>query len=164
MGQNNFYTPTNQLGLISTPLTGTELIRVYQGPVFKKALYANLVNSTINTISTAGAASISAFALNSAGPSLTQAVVVMTGTLGAGATLTLPTVAHLVATLGANFTAGMTWILKVVNVSSANFAWTLTTATGWGALGGTLTIGQNASRDFLMTLTSATAGTVQSIT
>lgn len=95
-----------------------------------------------------------------------KTILNLTGTLGAGAALTLPTVANLVAAMqaaGLNPSPGQTWELEVQNNSSAAFAWTLTTNTGW-TLNGTLeTITQTTKRSFLITLTSLTAATSQSL-
>jgi hypothetical protein len=89
-------------------------------------------------------------------------VVDMTGTAAAPSTLTLPTVAALVTALGADFVAGMSWLMRVINHNADNDAWTLTTAAGW-TLTGTLSVAQSTYRDFVVTLTSATAGTVQDV-
>ena len=86
----------------------------------------------------------------------------LTGTLGAGANATLPTVAALVAQL-VNVVPGQTYKLRIVNGSSANFAWTVVTNTGWGTLNGTMTIAQNTWRDFIVKFTSLTAATLQSV-
>lgn len=77
----------------------------------------------------------------------------LTGTLGAGASLQLPTVAALQSTLAESYT-GQTYILRIINNSSAAFVWTITTNTGW-TLAGTVTIAQNTFRDFLVTIISA---------
>lgn len=84
-----------------------------------------------------------------------------TGTLGSGQTITVPSVASLVAAIP-NATAGQTYRLRIVNSSSANFAWTLTTASGW-TLNGTMSIAQNTFRDFYVTLTTLAAIAVQSV-
>ena len=81
----------------------------------------------------------------------------LTGALGAGGNLQLPTVASLV-TLLANAYNGQTWILRVLNNSSGAFSWTLTTNTGW-TLSGTVAVAQNTFRDFLITITDAVAHT-----
>ena len=86
--------------------------------------------------------------------------VAMTGTAASPSALTLPTVAALVAALGTNFVAGMSWTLRVLNENADADAWTLTTAAGW-TLTGTMSVAQTTWRDFVFTLTSATAGTVQ---
>lgn len=91
-----------------------------------------------------------------------SATVEMSGTLGAGATLTLPTVAQFVAAVP-EAQAGQSFRLRVINSGAGAFAWTLTTATGWGTLGGTMTIAQNTWRDFYVTLTSLTAGTIRQV-
>jgi hypothetical protein len=159
VGQNNFFTPTNQLGS-SSSLAGTELVRIYQGGKFTQSPL-DVTNTTafLSRPATVGVTLTSA----SVQPGRANlAIVSMTGTLGAGAALTMPTVANLVTEMGNQFVVGASWVFRVINTSSANFAWTLTTAAGW-TLTGTFTIGQNTQRDFLVTLTSATAGTVQSI-
>lgn len=85
----------------------------------------------------------------------------LTGTLGAGKAITLPTVAALVAALpGAQ--VGLSYRLRICNQSSANFAWTVTTNTGW-TLTGTMTVAQNTWREFVVTLTSLTAASLQSV-
>lgn len=85
----------------------------------------------------------------------------MTGALGAAATATLPTVAALVAALHTP-TVGTSYRLRVVNSSSGAFSWTVATATGW-TLNGTMTVAQNTWREFVVTLTSLTAATLQSV-
>jgi hypothetical protein len=85
----------------------------------------------------------------------------MTGTLGAGANAQLPTVAAMVLALHCP-TVGTSYRLRIINESSANFAWTVTTNTGW-TLTGTMTIAQNTWREFVVTLTSLTAATLQSV-
>jgi hypothetical protein len=85
----------------------------------------------------------------------------LTGTLGAAGAATLPTVANLVKSMWAA-KVGDSYRLRVINESSANFAWTMTTATGW-TLTGTMSIAQNTWREFIVTLTSLTAATLQSV-
>lgn len=84
-----------------------------------------------------------------------------TGTLGSGQALTLPIATDLVAAIP-NAYVGQTYRLRIMNQSSANFAWTVTTASGL-TLTGTMTIGQNTYRDFVVTLTSLTAVAIQSL-
>lgn len=88
-------------------------------------------------------------------------VINMTGTLGAGAALTLPTVADIVAAYG-DIAAGDTFLVRIINSSSGAYAWTVTTATGW-TLTGTMTVAQNTFRDFLVSFTSATAAVLTSV-
>lgn len=84
-------------------------------------------------------------------------VLNLTGTLGAGAALTLPTATVLQSTLTpSQAVVGSSTILRVINSSSANFAWTVTTATGW-TLNGTMTVAQNTWRDFILTITAVGA-------
>ena len=93
-------------------------------------------------------------------------VLNLTGTLGAGAALTLPTVAVLIATLTpSQAVVGSSTLLRVINSSGGAFAWTVTTATGW-TLNGTMTVAQNTWRDFIMTITAVGAtptATVQAV-
>ncbi len=89
----------------------------------------------------------------------------LTGTLAAGQALTLPTVANLIASLPSvvqQNPVGMTWQLRVINSSSGAFAWTVTTNTGW-TLSGTQSVAQNTFRDLVVTITSATTATIQSV-
>lgn len=90
-----------------------------------------------------------------------ETVLALTGTLGADANATLPTVAGMVAALP-DAAAGQTFKLRVINESSANHVWTVITNTGW-TLTGTMTVAQNTWRDFVVTLTSLAAATLQSV-
>lgn len=85
----------------------------------------------------------------------------LTGALGAGANLQLPTAVNLVAAVP-NAVSGESYILRVLNNSSGAFAWTLTVNTGI-TINGTATVNQNTWREFLVTLTSLTAVTLQNI-
>ena len=85
----------------------------------------------------------------------------MTGTLTGASNAQLPTVAALVAALPCA-TAGQSYRLRIINRSGGAFAWTVTTNTGW-TLTGTMSIAQNTWRDFVLTLTSLTAGTLQAV-
>lgn len=89
----------------------------------------------------------------------------LTAVLGAGATLTLPTVAQLVAAMtaaGVNPAPGQTIELVIMNSSSGAFAWTVTTATGWTLIG-TMTIAQTTLRKFYITLNTISTATLQSL-
>ncbi len=88
----------------------------------------------------------------------------LSGTLGAGQALTLPTVANLIAALPAAVQAspvGLTWQLRVINSSGGAFAWTVTTNTGWTLAGTSQAIAQNTWQDYVVTITSATTATLQ---
>jgi ABC-type uncharacterized transport system ATPase component len=112
--------------------------------------------------SATSAATASAASLNGA----SNCTLNMTGTLGAGAALTLPTVSAYLA-VATGMIVGETRRIRIMNTSSANYAWTVTTASGW-TLVGTMTVAQNAWRDFdmyysaagAMTLTNVGGGTV----
>ena len=86
----------------------------------------------------------------------------MTGALGSGQTLTMPTVAQLIAALpeSANLGTGVQIKLRIINSGAGAFAWTLTTAATW-TMNGTMTIAQNTWREFLITIQGPTTGTVQ---
>lgn len=86
----------------------------------------------------------------------------MTGTLAGAANAQLPTVAAMVAVFPTPV-IGQTYILRVLNTSSGNFAWTVTTNTGWTLNGPSYAIAQNTWCEFLITLTSLTAATMQTI-
>jgi hypothetical protein len=85
----------------------------------------------------------------------------LTGAVGAGANIQLPTVAALAATLQ-NLVAGQSWMVRILNHGSASTAWTVTTNTGW-TLNGTMTIALNTWRDFLITMTSSSAAVIQNL-
>jgi hypothetical protein len=87
----------------------------------------------------------------------------MTGTLGAAANAQLPTVAALVTALKTDaLGVGISYRLRIANASSAAFTWTITTNTGW-TLNGTMSIPQNTWREFIVTLNSLIAATLQSV-
>lgn len=92
--------------------------------------------------------------------------LILSGALAAGANLTLPTVAALIAALpSAALQAapvGLTYKLRIINNSSGAFAWTVTTNTGW-TLSGTETIAQDTFRDFVITIASLTTATITSV-
>ena len=84
-------------------------------------------------------------------------VLELTGTIGAGQALTLPTVATLLATLTPQqAVVGSTIVLRIGRGATGAFNWTVTTNTGW-TLAGTQTIAQSTFRDFIMTITSVGA-------
>jgi len=90
-------------------------------------------------------------------------VLNLTGTLGAGAALTLPTAAVMLATMTPQQgVVGSTTLLRVINSSGGAFAWTVTTASGW-TLSGTMTVAQNTWRDFIVTITGVGAGAAMTL-
>lgn len=118
-----------------------------------------------NAVSTAPTANDLAIPAASITGASTKVFLNLTATLGAGATLTLPTVAALVTAIqaaGMSVVAGASYEIDVINFSSANFAWTVTTNTGW-TLTGTMTAAQNTIRRGIITFTSLTAATFQSV-
>ena len=85
-------------------------------------------------------------------------VLNLSGTLGAGAALTLPTVANLIATLTpSQAVVGASTQLRIVNSSGGAFAWTVTTNTGWTLAGTSQAIAQNTWQDYIVTLTNVGA-------
>lgn len=89
----------------------------------------------------------------------------LTGTLVGAANMQLPTVAALIAALPTvvqNSPGGISFQLRIINSSSGAFAWTTTTNTGW-TLSGTMSMAQNTFRDFIITITSLTTATIQSV-
>jgi hypothetical protein len=85
----------------------------------------------------------------------------LTGTLAGAANITLPTVASLVTQLGSVW-VGQAYRFRIINESSGAYAWTVVTNTGW-TLTGTMTVAQNTWREFVVTFTSLTAATLQSV-
>lgn len=87
----------------------------------------------------------------------------MTGTLTAGATLTTDTAANIIAAIPTpqNY-VGFTYSLTLINESSGDFAWTVAAGTGV-TITGTDTVAQNTWREFLVTVTSTTTVSLQSI-
>jgi hypothetical protein len=85
------------------------------------------------------------------------AVVVLdlTGTLGAGAAATLPTVAALVAAFNLSLSGSFSYLLRVLHSGTGAFDWTVTTNTGW-TLTGTMTVAQGTTRDLLVTVDTDT--------
>lgn len=90
-----------------------------------------------------------------------DATLELTGTQTGAFNVTTPTAAQILAALS-NPLPGQTYKLRVVNQSSANFTGTLVGGTGV-TITGTATIAQNTWRDFIVTITSATAIGVRSI-
>jgi hypothetical protein len=119
-----------------------------------------VTNESYSTNAATSAATLAAAALVGG---WTEVVVNMTGTLGAGAALTLPTVASIIAAAPLPFVAGQTYRLRVINSGGGAYAWTVTTNTGWGTLLGTMTVNQNTWRDFIVTFLSGNAMQLQSI-
>ena len=94
-----------------------------------------------------------------------QVFVLMTGAT-AGSTITLDTVANLVAALQNQWGPGVSipgtsFVIRIINHGGGN-TWTLTTATGW-TLTGTMTVANNTWRDFVVAIDTATAARFQSV-
>jgi hypothetical protein len=92
-----------------------------------------------------------------------QTYLELTGTIGAGAALTLPTVATLLATLTPQQAQiGSTIVLRIGRSANGAFNWTVTTNTGW-TLNGTMTIPQSTFRDFIVTINTLGASPTATI-
>lgn len=130
--------------------------RTSNGPDFNPGVQANLAPYQYTAIATASGV-FAASAMVGA-----QDVVL----LSSGATaLTTPTVAAVLTALAAiqklpNNGAGLVYVLRVINTNGGTL--TLTMDASFTA-SGTLTMATNTWREFIITLTSATAGTWQSI-
>jgi hypothetical protein len=88
-------------------------------------------------------------------------VLNLTGTLTAAAIATLPTVSLLVAA-DPSLVSGTSYVLRVINSSSGAYAWTVAVGSGF-TLTGTATVAQNTWREFIITMTSSSAATIQSV-
>lgn len=136
----------------------------FSGPVYSGAGFISngAVPHTAYSANTATTATTLS-ALATAGTTdqnTTTAIVNMTGTLAAGANLTLPTVVDLDAIQNAQ--VGDSYILRIINSSSGAFSWTVTTNTGW-TLNGTMTVAQNTWREFFVNFTSTTTASLTTI-
>lgn len=112
------------------------------------------------------AANTTAFTL--VGPQISGAAqnfLFLAGTLGAGAALTLPTVANMLLSLPPNVQAapiGTSWQCRIINNGAGAFAWTVTTATGW-TLPAHVAIAQNTFVDYVIQITGAATATMTSV-
>jgi hypothetical protein len=95
-----------------------------------------------------------------------QTYLNLSGTLGAGAALTLPTVATLLSTLTPQqAVVGSTIVLRILNSGGGAFAWTVTTNTGW-TLTGHVAIANLTWVDYVIQITAVGAtptATLQSV-
>lgn len=135
------------------------------------AIYMRYINSTVGWVAwemgasdlpvqyiamtnTTNAAIVSATFLQAP-----EMVINMTGTLGSGQTLTLPSVANFITHLPRGFAIGATFKLRIINSGAGAFSWTVTTNNFW-TLTGTMTVAQNTFRDFVATLVDTTHATL----
>lgn len=84
----------------------------------------------------------------------------MTGAQSGGVNAQLPLVADMVAAMAVAKIGG-SFRLRVINEGSGQII-TVTTNTGW-TLTGAMTIANNTWREFIVTLTSLTAATLQNV-
>lgn len=151
-----------------SPLLGTELVTLDNGfTTGERASIAQIagftsVNAQVyNTSALAAAGTLTA--ANITGGSDTV-FLGMTGAFAGSANIQLPlysAVSTLTIGTAANpLNVGSTYTLRVINPSGQTL--TITTNTGW-TITGTATIPTLSFRDFLVTLVSATAGTIQDV-
>lgn len=148
---------------ITSP-TGSEHIFVDNGNTPNTFLTPNQIVS----LSTVKAQAYNTSALAAAG-TLTAANVTgatdtlflgMTGTFVAGVNIQMPTAAAIFAALNGMQGVGSTYVLRVINPSTQ----TLTITTNAGiTISGSATLATLTFRDFLITITSATAISVQDV-
>lgn len=157
---------TNGLPAAVLPLTGAELIaadtQLAQGiaPESEAVSTAQLATFANN----AAGFAVVATADNGTTQTLTAAMIsapnarfvshVSTG--GSTPSLTMPLATALLAALP-NAVVGTSYVLRFINTNSGTT--TIVTNTGW-TLTGTLTLATNTTRDFLVTLTNITTGSV----
>lgn len=123
-------------------------------PVYYLAADTSIVAHTLAAWQVVGAtAAQPVLPASSLGPD--EVVVDLTGTLAAGAALTLPTAAAILAAMP-NAYVGEQFKLRIKNDSSGAFSWTVTTNTGI-TLTGTATVAQATFRDFYVMITGVGA-------
>ena len=140
----------------TVPLTGNETapfdtnLTQGQNPASEAISVSQLAMPTLNTAvnTTAFTATVAQIAGNG------EVILNLTGTLGAGAAITMPTAAQIFAAQP----VGRQWTLRILNNSSGAFAWTVTMGTG-DSLTGSAAVAQNTYADYVVTVTSPTTVT-----
>lgn len=146
-------------GIAIAPYSTAQIIEANPGAWQCGLDTAPMAGYTANAATSA--ATLSAASVTSGGATVD---VNMTGTLGAGAALTLPTVANMLQSMYSP-TLATTFRLRIINSGGGAFSWTVTTNTGW-TLNGTMTIAQGTWREFVITVTNVGAtptATIQSV-
>lgn len=164
---SGFTTPG--LPLAVAPLTGNELIAADTQLGQGISPESEAISTTQLAVFTSNAAGFAVVGTADAGTTqtLTAAMIsapnaqYVTHLSASGSTpsLTLPLAATLIAALP-NAQVGTSYILRFINTNSGTA--TIVTNTGW-TLTGTLTLATNTTRDFLVTITSISAGTVTGV-
>lgn len=85
----------------------------------------------------------------------------LTAPLSGDGTLTTDTAAAIIAAM-ASYAVGETFSLRIINSSTSAYAWMVRGGTGV-TVNGAATIAQHAWREFLVTISSATAVTLQNV-
>lgn len=126
-------------------------------PLANQLAGATTVNAAFNTNSGTGALTLTAANITGGAASVDLA---LTGAQSGGVNAQLPLVADMVAAMSVAKIGG-SFRLRVINEGSGQII-TVTTNTGW-TLTGTMTIANNTWREFIVTLTSLTAATLQNV-
>lgn len=152
----------------TAPLTGNELfpadtgLNQGQSPASERISPTQIAAFAATAFQSATLTNTTAFTLTAAQVTNTacqgEKIILLTGTLGSGQAVTIPTA----ALTNAVCPTPDSWLVKVVNQSSGNFAWTVTAGTG-GTVTGPAAVAQNTSQTYLVTMTSATAVTWQNV-
>lgn len=148
---NNF---AGSSGVILNPGTVADLNCVTSGAW--QVQTASPVDAAYNTNAAAGAVTLSAANLTGA----TGLVVLNMTSIAGASNWQVPTASAFIAALHCP-AVGQSYNIRIMNTGGA-FTGTVTTNTGF-TLNGTMTIGQNQYRDFVVTVTGATAVTLQSV-
>lgn len=145
-----FTIPPGQAALMETPVFG--VWSAYIGNLPSGFIY-NTISSTSNTTLTAA---------NITGQlGFVEVSLNLTGAISSASTATLPTVSSFISALY-NPAVGFQYKLIVINTSANNFAWTVASSAGW-TLNGTMSVAQNTTRTFYVTLSSASSASLQSV-
>lgn len=157
---------TNGMNTTVNPLLGTELIpmdtqqtqgqlpQTYAGSVLQIAQYAASGPAGGPAVATADNGTTQTLTAAMVGVANKQFVSHLS-TGGAAPSLTLPTVAALLAAFP-GLVAGSSYVLRVINANSGTA--TVVTNTGW-TTSGTLTLATNTTRDFVVAITSVSLAT-----
>jgi hypothetical protein len=161
MTASPLYTPGVKTA--NSPLTGLERLFAdngsAQGEMVTAAQLAQLTTVAAQVYNTSALAASGTLAAANVTGGLDSVYLGMTGAFGGAANITLPTVASVLAA-NAQLAVGSTYMLRIINPSG--YTLTLVAGTGW-TLNGTASIPTETFRDYLVTIMSATAATIQDV-
>jgi hypothetical protein len=164
---HNLYQGRMMLELLFPGIAGATPVIADNGSMPDQISLINAINAQNPWPATAYSIATNTTAFTASGAQIAEGqetVLDLTGTLGAGAALTLPTVANLLASFTPNQQAvGSSIVLRVINHSSVAFTWTVTTNTGW-TLNGAMTVAQSTFRDFILNITAIGATPTATLT